>query len=242
MIERPCDGYEIAIEMRRHGAADEEASRRLDAHLEGCDRCRAYERLASGSDEALRGRTGDVAARVDWDGLRRRVTAGSQNAQRAALLGSALWAVLLGGLWLDRAAVAKVPFLEPLPQVLPVLVALTLFGIVLNAGRVLQALDRQRELEEAGSTTLFLATYRRELGRALRLGRWACGLTLLLMPLAAWRWSRFHGPFDTHARVALLGQLGLLGLALLLFFVRRPRLQREDAELARFEAGAGGPA
>ncbi len=238
MSENPCDGFEVAIEMRRHGAADPEASRRLDAHLAACERCQAYQELAGGSDEALRRRAGDADHRMDWDALLRRITAGRRGAFRAALLGAALWSALLGGLWLARWGSRGVPFLDPLPRVLPVLVALTLFGVALNAARLLGAWERRRALDGIGSATDALGAYRRDLRRTLRLGSWACALTLALIPAAAWRWSRFEGPFDAHALVTLLGQSGLLAVTMIFLFVRRPRLLREDAELARFEAGS----
>ena len=238
MNENPCDGFEIAIEMRRHGASDEDASTRLDGHLAGCEGCRAYEELARGSDDALRRRAGDADQHMDWEGLTRRMAAGRRFAQLAALAAAALWTVLLGALWLARSGAVRLPFLDPLPRVLPVLAALTIFGMAVNAGRVFRAIERRREFEEIGSPTVRLATYRRDLRRALRLSQWACLLTVFLIPAAAWRWTRFQGPFDAHALVTLLGQVGLLAVALLLFFVRRPRLQREDAELARFEVGS----
>jgi hypothetical protein len=238
MSEKPCDGFEVAIEMRRHGAADPEASRRLDAHLAGCGRCQAYEELAGGSDEALRRRTGDAGHRMDWDGLLGRISAGRRGAFRAAQLGAALWAALLACLWLARSGFLSVPFLDPLPRALPVLVTLTFFGVFLNGARVVASWERRRELDELGSASDVLGAHRRDLRRSLRLGRWASLLTLILIPAAAWRWSRFHGPFDAHALVTLLGQLGLLAVVALFFFVRRPRLQREDAELARFDVGS----
>ncbi|HEY5191974.1 MAG TPA: sigma factor-like helix-turn-helix DNA-binding protein, partial [Candidatus Deferrimicrobium sp.] len=51
-----CEGFEIAIEMRLHGAADQDASGRLDAHLATCEACRQFENEVKTSEKTMRER------------------------------------------------------------------------------------------------------------------------------------------------------------------------------------------
>jgi hypothetical protein len=240
MNENPCDGFEIAIERRRHGAGDAGASRGLDAHLAGCERCRAYERLAGGSEEALRQRAGDAVTRMDWEGLRRKVTAGRENVVRAATFAAALWAALLAVLWLARSGALPSGFLDPLPRVLPALVVLTIFGVGVHAGWLAWAVARRRGLRRLASTQAVLFARRADIGRWLRTSTASFCLALVLMPAIVVQWSRRRAPFDAHAAFSLLCELLVIGLNLYLFFVHRPRVLREDAELARFDAGGDG--
>lgn len=72
MNEDACQGFEIAIEMWRHGAAQAETSRRLDAHLQGCASCRAFERLGAETETRLRADAEEAKRRVDLERLRAR--------------------------------------------------------------------------------------------------------------------------------------------------------------------------
>src|SRR5450755_136448 len=68
-----CEGFEIAIEMRLHGAADADASARLDAHLATCAACREFERNTKHMEESMKSDTENLVRQVDWTRLRVRV-------------------------------------------------------------------------------------------------------------------------------------------------------------------------
>jgi hypothetical protein len=72
MNEGSCEGFEIAIEMRRHRAGEAEASARLDRHLETCAKCRAFESLGAESESRLRADAEAARAAADLEGLRTR--------------------------------------------------------------------------------------------------------------------------------------------------------------------------
>lgn len=242
MSRNPCEEFEITIEMRRHGAADAAALVRLDAHLLSCEACRSYERLAGGTDEALQRRTGEAESRMDWKGLRRKVSAGRENFVHAGFFAAALWSVVLGILWLVRFGALKTRIFDPLPQVLPVLVLLTTFGLGMPACWILWVLDRRRTLRKLASPEAVLSAYRRDIGKWLRVNTWVFRCVLLLVPVLVFQWLRWRGPLDGHAAFSLLCQICLVGLNLYLYLVQRPRLLREDAELSRFDTPPDGAA
>src|SRR5664279_3255956 len=68
-----CEGFEIAIEMRLHGAADAGASARLNAHLDACASCREFEAGVRQMENSMKSDTEDVARQVDWSRLSARV-------------------------------------------------------------------------------------------------------------------------------------------------------------------------
>lgn len=240
MSESNCEGFEIVIEMRHHAAADAAAFARLDAHLAGCTSCRAYERLAGRSDEALRRRTEAADGSMDWNGLLRRMSTARRNFLYSGVLAAALWSVIIGVLWLAHSGALKIRVLEPLPRILPVLIPFTLFGVAVHAGLILWALSRRSAFRGHASAPALLAAYRRDLGLSVRLGTWSVGAVLLLIPFIAYRWSRWRGPLDAEAVFSLLCQSSVIGLSIYFYVVRRPRLLREDSELSHFDGDVGG--
>ena len=240
MSESSCEGFEIVIEMRRHAAADAAAFARLDAHLAGCESCRSYERFVVGSDEALRRRTEAADGSMDWDGLLRRMSSARRNFLYSGVLAAALWSVIIGVLWLAHSGDLKIRILEPLPRTLPVLIPFTIFGVGVHAGLIVWALRRRSAFRAHASAPTLLAAYRRDLALSVRLGTWSFGAVVLLLPFIAYRWSRWRGPLDPEAVFSLLCQCSVIGLSIYFYFVRRPRLLREDSELARFDGNVGG--
>lgn len=72
MSENPCDGFEIAIDMRRHGAAAPEVSSRLDEHLRTCPTCRSYAELGEETETRLRADAEAARRKLDVERLRAR--------------------------------------------------------------------------------------------------------------------------------------------------------------------------
>ena len=69
-----CEGYQVAIEMKLHGAQESSgASVRLEAHLASCVACQEFEMTAKNTEEAMRSSAIAVSQTVDWDRLRARI-------------------------------------------------------------------------------------------------------------------------------------------------------------------------
>jgi len=68
-----CDDFEIAIEMRLHGALGGAAAAGLDAHLVTCARCRAFAAAARGTEAAMRDAASEAAKGVDWGAVEAQV-------------------------------------------------------------------------------------------------------------------------------------------------------------------------
>lgn len=70
-----CEKFEIEIGMRQHGALDAAEEAALDAHLAGCESCRAFAAEAGGFETALKRRAEEEVKQVDWERLLRGVRA-----------------------------------------------------------------------------------------------------------------------------------------------------------------------
>ncbi len=215
MSENACEGFEIAIEMRRHGAADPEASRRLDEHLRGCASCRAYEELGSETEAGLRSDAEEARAKVDLERLRAR---GHR---------------ILGGIWSDVGAFCLLLSLAFMTRVAaggidPVVA--TLQALLLVAWPFVLMRRSRRELEEAWSSDTLFYAIRQELKWRLlisgSLAVTAVTLTALLLVDRALGSGVFPGGALRLAFSAALGTLGIFVLA-----VRVPQLLRERREI-----------
>jgi len=67
-----CEGYEVAIEMRIHGALDYPSTAKLDSHLDSCPHCKAFADACRTTDKGLRIHASTTAEEIDWDGLQQR--------------------------------------------------------------------------------------------------------------------------------------------------------------------------
>jgi len=74
-----CEGFEIAIEMRLHGAADQDASGRLDAHLATCEACRQFENEVKTSEKTMRERARPLESSFDDARLRAKIRRAQRN-------------------------------------------------------------------------------------------------------------------------------------------------------------------
>jgi len=62
-----CQDFEIAIEMRLHGALERASEEPLRAHLAGCASCRAFETLATNTEATMTTAAAHELATMDWD-------------------------------------------------------------------------------------------------------------------------------------------------------------------------------
>lgn len=220
MNENACQGFEIAIEMRRHGAADAEASRRLDAHLQGCASCRSFDRLGAETETRLRVDAEEVKGKVDLERLRargRRLLRGHWSDYGAffLLLSIALAArVALRVSGIEQGDVGLQPALAILAFVLPFV-----------------AMRRsQRELEEAWNSDVIFHFLRKHVDERLK---GAIGLAVVGIAISIGLFiDRVSGggAFPAGvARAVFVGSFGALGLFVLI--VRVPRLLRERREI-----------
>jgi hypothetical protein len=219
-----CDEFEVAIEMRLHGALDADASASLTAHLAECPSCRAFEELARGTEKTMTQEAVAHAQAVDWEalGARTRAFIRSQARQRIlagtiVMVGMMPMTVLLGH--------------DPVRSIVSTSAAGALAMLVLwaLAHRKLRALLRHDG--DAGELLFF---YRREVEDRLD----ATKRIFLVLPV----WLILLANHVVHPFASLQAWLGFLGMGLVTtaacaytWFVRRPRIQRE---LDALKAGA----
>jgi hypothetical protein len=215
-----CDHFEIETEMLRHQALGEAESRALEVHLSTCERCRAYEAMARRTEAVMRSEAEAVASDVDWGQVDRAIEAWRRRS--TVMLGT--WAVLVLVLaaqaW--RRLVEKGPA-EPASLVVAVLLlAIFAFRLVVDVARLrrVAAMARGPRLLDALRADL------RERRRAIR-------VSLVLFPLAtAWfAWQALGGADPGRRPLLGAGAIILLGAWLSIWFVKRPRLSREQAVL-----------
>lgn len=226
-----CEGFEIAIEMRLHGAADAEASRRLDAHLATCAACGAFESEARQVEESMKGDTENLDLNVDWNRLRSRVRRiKNENWYLPAGLFISLL-TFVGALSVVRRTPGAWGAVAPLAGLLLAGFLVGLFVSLRRAGA------RLREARKAEETPDGLLAYgRKELDERIR------GLSIgwLIMPLGAapllglTAWNAHRAGFSGPVLVLSDWLLPFLfvGLGLHSRFVELPKLKRERAELA----------
>jgi hypothetical protein len=220
MTDSGCEGFEIAIEMRLHGAAQAETSNRLAAHLQGCATCRAFERLGAETETRLRADAEEANVKVDLERLRdrgRRVFRGHWTDYGAFfLLLSLAFAVRVtlkvtglehGDLGLDP-ALAILAFVSPF--------------VAMRRSR--------RELEEAWCSDVLFHALRKYVNERLTgsFGLAVVGIAVSISFLVDR--ASGSGTFPAGvARAVFVGCFGALGLFVLI--VRVPRLLRERQEI-----------
>jgi hypothetical protein len=214
-----CDHFEIETEKRRHGALGEAESRALQAHLSTCERCRAYEATARRTEAVMRSEAEAVAGVVDWDKVDRAITAWRRRS--TVVLGT--WAVL--GLVL--AAQAWRHHGEPGPAEHASLVA----GLFLAALGVRFSVDviRRRRVASMARGPQLLDLLRIDL-RERRKAIWA---SLVLFPLltAFFLWEALASSDAGRRPLFSVSALICVATWLAVWFVKRPRLAREQAAL-----------
>lgn len=199
-----CDDFEMAIDLRLHGALEAAAAKRLDAHLATCAGCRRYERIATIVQTQLREARGASVAGMGRGavGFRTRMLA-HQSPDEIALVAVGVM-VLLPLLGIHG----------PLAVVLVVVPAIAL--------QMLLARRRLRGLGEADAPGDLAAFYARELERRIRerrRGRFVTPAVVVLFWVAMHRWF----PLSTLSEFLFAG---ILAIAL----VRAARLERRAIE------------
>jgi anti-sigma factor RsiW len=214
-----CDQFEIEMEKRRQGALGDAESRALEAHLSTCERCRAYEATARRTEAVMRSEAEAVAGVIDWGRVERAIQAW----RRRSTVVPGTWVVL--GVLL--AAQAWRHFGERGPAEHASLVAglfLTALGV-----RLVVDLIRRRRVAAMARGPMLLDLLRTD----LRERRRAIGLSLVLFPAltAFFAWQALVE--SDVGRRPLLGVAAIICVAtwLAVWFVKRPRLAREQAAL-----------
>jgi anti-sigma factor RsiW len=218
-----CEGFEIAVEMRLHGAADRDASERLDAHLATCEACRRFEIEVKTSEKTMRESGGTLEGAFDatrmWEKIRR--------AQRepwiTPLVVAAIFFSFIALAALDAWVYGRPFAFTRYPRVILLFAAVTALFVLRSAQTVFGLRRAERRGED------LLPALRRDVGRRFRATLFAAvvigGLGLfhlVMLPLT----TPGHGIGD------ILLVAGLIGGAIYGFAAVLPRLRRERAELA----------
>jgi hypothetical protein len=223
-----CDEFQIAIEMRLHGALGVADAARLDAHLSGCQGCRAFEVLARETEATMRDVVNGELDGVDWKVVDRMV-AGWRRRNRLAAGALAVLGIIA------VAEIVSLPWRENPARGFPLVALATLLAL---AGVGLFRWWRARRLVAAGRSMEAIAMLRAELDKRGRMVR----VLGVVLPL--------HAALCAYLAVESLAEPGkawLLGGAAgtvlvgwgLLWFVKRPRLARERARLDGAVASRG---
>lgn len=210
-----CDSFELQIEQRAHGALPAVEQAALAAHLEQCSGCRDFAALVARIERHLVERVRSELARVDWSRLDREVS----------LQAFVMRWVLLGFGVLPLVTLPWIILRNPhRPELF---VPFGLFGGVVAAvcwglrGHWLRQWERESQED-------LLPFYRRWLDQRIKdAGQSAamCLVTALAVPLVVWFGER---PQTLFLQVVLGGApVVLLGSAVYLTWVLRPRLRRE---------------
>lgn len=73
-----CDEFEVAVEMRRHGALGAPDAVRLAGHLATCASCRAFDEMTRNTEEVMGLSADELAGGMDWDRVAARVRAATE--------------------------------------------------------------------------------------------------------------------------------------------------------------------
>jgi hypothetical protein len=225
-----CEGFEIAVEMRLHGAADRQASDRLDAHLATCEACRQFEMEVKTSEKTMRERGGMLEGAFDDARLRTSIRRAMNQHWRAPLVFAAALSSILAifaiAFWLEKGHVAY----SNLRSMIFLFAFVSALVLLRSIQTVLGLWWSQRHKEN------LLPVLRRDVTRRIRATLFACLVmgALALFHLALWLVSSFSPLADLtwKAWPAFLLLGCLIGGALYGFRVALPRLRRERAELA----------
>lgn len=213
-----CDDFEIASEMRLHGALGGAEAGALDVHLATCARCRAFEAAARWTEAAMRDAASEAARDVDWGAVEAQLARWRRRGWVS--LGPALVTLLLWGAMTWKLHLRR----DPDAWVVAV-AALATAGALVRTWRKRRA-DAAR-MARGGEE--LLGVLRRDLAQRRRA---LVPLLLLLAALTAglaW-WAAVEPSRWASALLGLMAATGGITLAAGLL-VKRPRLAREQAVL-----------
>lgn len=217
-----CDGFEIAVEMRLHGAADRQASVRLDAHLATCEACRQFEMEVKTSEKTMRESGGTLEGAFDSARLREKIRRTQWEHWIDPLVVAAFFFFFIAlasfGTWLE----GRPSVFAAYPRVIPFFAGVTALFVLRSAQTVFGLWWSGRHEED------LLPALRRDVSRRIRATLLATivvgGLGLFLL-LASTR------PARGDMGVLIFGAV-LIGGAIYNSAIALPRLRRERAELA----------
>lgn len=216
-----CDAFELAIEMRLHGALPPEQAPALAAHLATCERCQRFLRRAEATQRAMSATSSELAGAVPpertWEQLQRLIR------------GERTW------LWRRAAFIAA---MVPVVGFLSGSFALAagVFGVVGGGLMTLRVLDNRRAARDAAlvgsSRGDMLALYRqlleRRIARASRMRRVLPVLAIIELTLTS---SRVPWPKSLDKQSMAWFAVGVavlcIGRALYLSLQVLPTLRRE---------------
>jgi hypothetical protein len=225
-----CEGFEIAIEMRLHGAADRQASERLDAHLATCEACRQFESEAKAAEGAMKENGGILEGAFDDARLRTSIRRAKREHWRIPLVFAAalfsVVAIFAFVFWSEKGHVAY----SDLRGMILVFAATSALVLLRSVQTVFGLWWSERHKEN------LLPALRRDVARRIRATRFASLVmgALALFHLALWLVGSSTPLADLtwKAIPAFLLLGGLIGGTFYGFRIALPRLRRERAELA----------
>jgi anti-sigma factor RsiW len=225
-----CEGFEIAIEMRLHDAANQDASKRLDAHLGTCEACRQFEMEVKTSEKTMRERARPLESSFDDARLRAKIRSAQRNPWITPLLVAAGFFSFIAIAALDSWLYGRPFAFAKYPRVVVFFAAVTALFVVRSA----QIVFGLRRAERRGED--LVPTLRKDVDRRFRATLFANIVIggLALFNLLLWPFmASLPGAGLTRQGIGfVLFVAGLLGGAIYGFAVALPRLRRERAELA----------
>lgn len=225
-----CDGFEIAIEMRLHDAADRHASDRLDAHLATCPSCRQFEIEARTSEKTMRGRVRPLENSFDDARIREKIRRAQRNPWLTPVLVAAGFFSFIALAALDSWLYGHPFAFAKYPRVIVFFAAVTALFVLRSAQTVFGLRRAERRRDD------LLPTLRRDVDRRIRATVFSNivigGLALFNLLLWPFMTPSPGAGFMRQEIGFVLCVAGLLGGAIYGFAVALPRLRRERAELA----------
>ncbi len=217
-----CEGFEIAIEMRLHGAANPEHTARLERHLETCASCRSFEQLGRQVEVDLRNAARAAESQTDLEALRDRGRRASSTWWGDIGVFLAVFTVLAAIDLPRRLRAAPDPFEA---------VVLVLVVLLPGVGLFVNHLRTRKALEEALQAQFFFFLLRlltrRRLLAAVSLGLYFGAFSVFL----AHRLWVAGGPHSAHDWLETSAAVVLAVASIRVLFRRVPWLLRERAEL-----------
>jgi hypothetical protein len=221
-----CRDFEIAIEMRLHGALADERAAELDEHLASCDACRRFETLAQTTKGTMNMRANTVASKMDWERVWENIKATERDLHRDLSWGRTLPAITIGvaicvvGLWVAGSRNAWFNALFP---------CLFIPAFIWHQRRgIRRRLQELKQVERVRDETV--QYYRKDVERRIRVLR----RSMLGAPLFGlfFMGAGLYWAFSATS-IAFYVALGIVFILLPLYtrIAVLPRLQRERKEL-----------
>ena len=210
-----CNDFEVAIEMRLHGAlarAEEEA---LAVHLATCANCRAFETIAKRTENVMSQQARAQLETLDWETLFSRMRTFIDRSVRTRLASGAIVLV---------AATSMAMLIGRHPEQIAweaLIAGAVIFGTVWVVSRVKLG-HAARHQQDVGEL-LFL--YRSELEKRLRATRRVAAMPVLIPLFFLAIRERLVSPQAWAGFVGMVCMM--LGASAYVLLVRRPGIQRE---------------